>query len=398
MQYLKDPTSDLGCIMRESCRVLYGFMMLALLASACAGVVTAAEIEGWETDNIFVVIGSDYATYYEFDFDASTVHAVHFIYRDIPSVDAFEQVAQVLIDTMLGTNFMEHKVTHVDIKGEYGSDALQLHQVIGEDAVLTTSPKETGASSSDLTETLTGMVAAGETGEWSEDNKFTIRGDDYRTSFRFDFDASTVDVDRNTDSDPMMSVDAFTQNAQAFIDSWLDTSIAGYKVTSVSATVWCESADVCEPNVLSLKQKSGTNEVMLDILKFNVPQGEYYDNVWFFDVDASTAYGRYDLFGDSLSVDAFNQYAQALIDSRLDTSIAGYKVTSIEVVGAYESERLVLRQESGNVDIKDEYGSDALQLHQVIGEDAVLTTSAKETGVSFSELTKALDLLRNELK
>ena len=236
---------DKGCIMREPFRVLYGFMMLAVLASACAGIVTAAEIGEWETDNIFVVIGSDYATYYEFDFDASTAHAVHYIYRDIPSVDAFEQVAQFLIDTMLGTNFKEHKITHVDIKGEYGSDTLELHQVVGEDAHLTISPIKDDVRSSELTQILT---------EWTGDETFTTWGDDYATDFNFDFDTSTVDLYHVIVTD-FPSVDAFKRSAQTYINSWLDTTILEYKVTSVVVAGWYGSEYV------ELRQESGKKAI-----------------------------------------------------------------------------------------------------------------------------------------
>ena len=219
--------------------------MLALLASACAGLVTAAEIGEWETDNIFVIIGSDYATYYEFDFDASTAHAVHYIYRDIESVDAFEQVAQVLIDTMLGTNFKEHKVTHVDIKGEYGSDTLELHQVVGEDAHLTISPIKDDVKSSELTQLLA---------EWTGDDTFTTFGDDYATYFNFDFDTSTVDLYHVIVTD-FPSVDAFRRSAKTYINSWLDTTISEYKVTSVIVVGWCGSEH------LELSQESGKDAV-----------------------------------------------------------------------------------------------------------------------------------------
>jgi uncharacterized protein (DUF1330 family) len=339
------------------------------LTEILTGMVTAGETGEWTADNKFVISGADYATYhefdsdddyaafYEFDFDASTAHVVHYIYRDIPSVDAFEQVAQILINSMLGTSFMDHKITHVDIKGEYGSDKLELHQVVGEGAQLTISPKETGVSFSELTEILTGMVTAGETGEWTADNIFVISGadyatyhefasdDDYAASYEFNFDASTVKIYHVTDFSDMPSLDEFKRIAQTYIDSWLDTTIGGYKVTYVSVAGFCES-DFCEFDILSLVQMSGTGVSILNINKFD-PQGDYSNNFWVFNAGTSTVGGEYLLLDESLSEDTFKQYALDLIDSKLDTIFFGYKVTYVKVTGRYGSESLVLSQKLG---------------------------------------------------
>jgi hypothetical protein len=191
------------------------------------------------------------------------------------------------------------------------------------------------------------MVTAGETGEWRDDHRFWISGDDYYIVYNFGFDTSSVMVTHTTDSDgPVPSLDEFKRNAQTYIDSWLDTSIGGYKVFLVFVSYLCLS-DVCEYNDLTLSKTSGSDIVFLNIVELSGAQGEAYGSYWYFNPGASTVRGKYELVNKSLSVDAFEQVAQVLIDSKLNTIFLGYKVTSIEVAGMYGSESLTLSQESG---------------------------------------------------
>jgi hypothetical protein len=153
--------------MKEKFRILYGFIMLVVLGSACVGVVTAADVSSpdfskivaadetgdWEEDNKFVIWGDGYSTDFILDSGASTVHVKHFFLGDSPNlrnVDTFKQSAQEYIDSRLNTIIAGYKITSVEVLGTYGSELLTLSQMSRKDAVF--ERFETGGSSSTETD------------------------------------------------------------------------------------------------------------------------------------------------------------------------------------------------------------------------------------------------------
>jgi len=96
------------------------------------------DLEGkWTADNIFTVTGDGYRIDWVFDYDTSTVQGLYRVADRFWNETEFRENAQSLINEHLGGFIMGHKITSIDISGDYGNDTLILIQELGKPAEFT---------------------------------------------------------------------------------------------------------------------------------------------------------------------------------------------------------------------------------------------------------------------
>ena len=241
---------------KNGLNILYGFITIIALVTACGGIGTAAEGGVWIEDNIYKITRSsgavdgvrDGVIYQIYDDATSTLHVFETWSTKGLNMASLEESAQIMIDETFGEVHDGYKTNWLQLAIAYKNEILLFSKKAGE--------KEIYVPVHCL---LIGACDEVSTNKWEESNVFVVSQDD-TISLTGIYDDNSRTLHYLIVLSDVTSVASFKARAQSIIDDNLgESSVDRYKIN------WIQVAAEFDDEILLLSQKVKEEPIFLSI-------------------------------------------------------------------------------------------------------------------------------------